>query len=68
MSTCGDSHCDYCGDFCFRCGERHGENHELREALTELVARCDGAEGVRADGSNIQTVQAHAVLAKARAR
>lgn len=34
----------------------------LRVALTELVARCDGPEGVRADGSNIQTIGAHAAL------
>ena len=35
---------------------------EAIEALRELVARCDGAEGVRADGSNIQTMRAHAAL------
>ena len=34
----------------------------LFEALKELVLRCDGAEGVRADGSNIDTLVAHAVL------
>lgn len=38
---------------------------ELLAALEELVARCDGAEGVRADGSNIQTIRAHAVIAMA---
>lgn len=38
---------------------------DLLKALKELVARCDGAEGVRADGSNIQTIQAHAAIAKA---
>ena len=37
---------------------------ELVEALRELVARCDGEEGVRADGSNIQTMHANALLAK----
>ena len=37
---------------------------DLLAALRELVNRCDGAEGVRADESNIQTMQAHAVLAK----
>jgi len=37
---------------------------ELYTALDELVMRCDGEEGVRADGSNIQTIRAHAVLAK----
>lgn len=44
----------------------HACNHypELVEALKELVARCDGAEGVRADGSNIQTHNAHALLTK----
>lgn len=38
---------------------------ELLDALRELVARCDGLEGVRADGSNIQTMRAHAALEKA---
>ena len=38
---------------------------DLLEALRDLVARCDGDEGVRADGSNIQTMQAHAAIAKA---
>ena len=32
------------------------------EALRDLMTRCDGPEGVRADGSNIQTMQASAVL------
>jgi hypothetical protein len=32
------------------------------KALQNLVARCDGAEGVRADGSNIDTSEAHAAL------
>lgn len=32
------------------------------EALRELADRCDGEEGVRADGSNIQTFAARAVL------
>lgn len=31
-------------------------------ALQELVTRCDGDEGVRADGSNIETIRAHVVL------
>lgn len=35
----------------------------LRAALAELVERCDGQAGVRADGSNIDTSAAHAVLA-----
>jgi hypothetical protein len=34
----------------------------LVEALHDLVLRCDGDEGVRADGSNIQTMGAHALL------
>ncbi len=34
----------------------------LAAALRALVDRCDGAEGVRADGSNIDTCAAHAVL------
>jgi len=36
--------------------------NELFAALKELVDRCDGPEGVRADGSNIQTMRAHAAL------
>ena len=35
---------------------------KLVEALRELMLRCDGAEGVRADGSNIQTHNAHGLL------
>ena len=42
------------------------DNTELLEALEELVARCDGEEGVRADGTNIHTMRAHAIIAKAR--
>lgn len=34
----------------------------LAAALRDLVRRCDSAEGVRADGSNIQTMRAHAAL------
>jgi hypothetical protein len=37
---------------------------ELLDALRDLTARCDGEEGVRADGSNIQTMRAHALLAR----
>lgn len=33
-------------------------------ALRKLVERCDGEEGVRADGSNIDTRAAHALLDK----
>lgn len=32
------------------------------------LSRCDGREGERADGSNIQTMQAHAAIAKAKGR
>ena len=38
---------------------------DLLTALQDLVERCDGAEGVRADGSNIQTMRAHAAIEKA---
>ncbi len=34
----------------------------LLTVLTELVERCDGEEGVRADGSNIDTRRAHYLL------
>jgi hypothetical protein len=34
----------------------------LEIALRELVNRCDGAEGVQDDGSNMSTMAAHAVL------
>lgn len=37
-------------------------NGDLVEVLEELVKRCDGQEGVRADGSNIDTLRAHAAL------
>lgn len=32
------------------------------EALTDLVTRCDGKEGVRPDGSNIDTLRAHMAI------
>ena len=35
---------------------------DMESALRELVTRCDGAEGVQEDGSNISTLHAHAVL------
>lgn len=35
---------------------------KLRTALRDLVTRCDGDEGVRPDGSNIDTYRAHAAL------
>ena len=38
------------------------ENDRLRKALRDLVDRCDGPEGVRADGSNISTLDAHGAL------
>lgn len=36
------------------------ECDRLRVAPEDLVRRCDGAEGVRADESNIDTTAAHA--------
>ena len=41
---------------------------ELLAALLNLVARCDGEEGVRANGSNIDTLAAHFAIAKAEGR
>ncbi|MHB8413880.1 MAG: hypothetical protein ACYDB1_00600 [Acidiferrobacteraceae bacterium] len=35
---------------------------KLVETLKELMLRCDGEEGVRADDSNIQTTAAAALL------
>lgn len=35
---------------------------ELEAALRELVQRCDGEQGVRKDGSNIDTLAAHVAL------
>lgn len=35
---------------------------ELRQALEELVLRCESEEGVRKDGDNVDTLQARAVL------
>ena len=47
--------------------EMMAENaREVLESLEDLVERCDGAEGVRSDGSNIQTIRAHAAIEKAR--
>lgn len=40
---------------------RHGEL--LFRELGHLVNRCDGREGIRADGSNIDTRAAHMLLA-----
>lgn len=34
----------------------------IAEVLRDLVLRCDGAEGVRKDDSNIDTQRAHAAL------
>ena len=36
--------------------------NDLWDALRDLVDRCDGPEGVRADGTNIDTLRAHAAL------
>jgi hypothetical protein len=38
---------------------------DTTQALRNLIERCDGPEGVRADGSNIDTQAAHAALDKA---
>lgn len=44
-------------------GKSPAELHTItRAALAELVQRCDTEPGVRADGSNIDTAQAHAAL------
>lgn len=40
----------------------------LLEELKRLVARCDGAEGIQPDGSNMCTIQAHAAIARAERR
>jgi len=40
-------------------------HEDLLAALKDLVTRCDGDEGVRGDGSNVDTSWAHAVIAKA---
>ena len=42
--------------------EQREQIAKLRGALEDLTLRCDGAEGIRADGSNIQTIKAHAAL------
>ena len=39
-----------------------GEIVFARKVISNLVQRCDGPEGVRADGSNIQTIEAHYFL------
>ncbi len=44
--------------------DREATVADLLAALIDLTLRCDGPEGVRADGSNIQTIRAHAVIAK----
>jgi hypothetical protein len=41
---------------------------KLLGVLKRLVERCDGDEGVRADGSNIDTREAHAVIDKTEGR
>lgn len=35
---------------------------DMENALRELVTRCDGAEGVQEDGSNMNTLAAHEAL------
>ena len=37
---------------------------ELARVLADLVTRCDGPSGVRPDGSNIDTLEAHHLLAE----
>lgn len=44
--------------------EQANAARELWDALDDLRGRCDSDEGVRADGSNIQTIRAHAILDK----
>lgn len=51
-------------DIC-RC---RNDRAELLAALKALVTRCDGDEGVREDGSNIDTCAARAAIAKAEGR
>lgn len=45
-----------------RIKELEAVNAELLAALKKLVERCDGSEGVREDGSNIETIHAHALI------
>lgn len=51
---------------CAICGKPAHEHNirptDLLEALQDLVYRCDGDEGMRADGSNIDTRAAHVLL------
>lgn len=47
---------------CEHFAEPECDSTAIREALEDLVTRCDGAEGVRADGSNIDTRGAHVAL------
>lgn len=35
---------------------------DLLKALKDLVERCDGEEGIQADGSNMDTLSAHMVI------
>ena len=44
------------------CKRQREQIAKMREVLEDLTLRCDGAEGIRADGSNIQTIKAHAAL------
>lgn len=46
-------------------GERmERDRAKLVAALRDLMLRCDSEEGVRADGSNIQTIAASALLSE----
>lgn len=46
-------------DVCTKLGELVCAEHD---ALSDLVERCDGSEGVREDSSNLDTLAAHAAL------
>jgi hypothetical protein len=56
---------DECDDFARDVVKWANVSPDLVEALRELVSRCDGEAGVRVDGSNIETAQAHAALTQA---
>lgn len=38
---------------------------DLLKALKDLVARCDGEEGIQPDRSNMCTIEAHAAIKRA---
>lgn len=57
--------CGHCGGTGLDGNTLRDAAPDLLEALRDLVARCDGPEGVRADGGNIETLAAHVAIAKA---